>query len=156
MKQPLPAAKAHAKRTSRAPICQAAPWLALLLAACSDPGTGGTGIPGPTAGAEAPAPSPAPIEAPPPDALGPAAPPPGCTAPPAASSDPYTGLVRALADGCLLVGDRAIVITMATIQRRSGAAATAADLVPGIRVTVAPQPADPGRADAVVIEDTGI
>jgi hypothetical protein len=45
---------------------------------------------------------------------------------------------------------------MATIQRRSGAAATAADLVPGTRVTVAPEPADPGRAAVVTIEDTGI
>ena len=151
----LPPAKALAARANRAAICQAPLLLALLLAACSDPGTGGTGIPGPAAGVEAPAPSPAPIEAPPPNADAPAAPPPDCAAPPAASSAPYTGLVRALADGCLLVGDRAIVITMATIQRRSGAAVTAAELVPGIRVTVEPEPTDPGRADVVTIEDTG-
>ena len=149
----LPAAKAPAERASRATTCLAPLWLALLLAACSDPGTGGTGIPGPTAGAPA---SPAPVEAPPaPNADAPAAPPPDCAAPPAASADPFTGQVRAVADGCLLVGDRAIVITMATIQRRSGAAATAADLVPGIRVTVQPEPADPGRAGTVTIEDTG-
>jgi hypothetical protein len=146
----LPAAKAPAERASRATTCLAPLWLALLLAACSDPGTGGTGIPGPTAGAPA---SPAPVEAPPPSAEAPAAPPPGCAAPPAAGSDPYTGQVRALADGCLLVGDRAIVITMATIQRRSGAPATATDLVAGIRVTVEPEPADPGRAKAVILED---
>jgi len=126
----------------------------LLLAACSDPGTGGTGIPGPTAGVDAPAASPTPVEAPP-DALAPAAPPPGCAAPPAADSDPYTGLVRAVADGCLLVGDRAIVITMAVIQQRSGGTATAADLVAGIQVTVEPEPADPGRARIVTIEDSG-
>ena len=150
------AAKAPADRGARAPVSQAPLWLALLLAACSDPGTGGTGIPGPTAGTAAPAPSPAPVEAPPaPNADAPAAPPPDCAAPPAASADPFTGQVRAVADGCLLVGDRAIVITMATIQRRSGAAATAADLVPGIRVTVQPKPADPGRAGTVTIEDTG-
>ena len=140
-------------RCNRTLVCQAPMWFALLLAACSDPGSGGTGIPGPSA--DAPPRSPAPVEAPPPDADAPAAVPPDCAAPPGVGSGPYTGQVRAVADGCLLVGDRAIVITLAAIERRSGAAATAADVVPGIRVTVEPEPADAGRARAVIIEDTG-
>jgi hypothetical protein len=145
-----PATTPAAARGDRTLARQAPLWLALLLAACSDPGSGGTGIPGPSAGA--PPTSPAPVEAPPPNADAPAMPP-GCAAPPAASADPYTGEIRAVADDCLLVGDRAIVIAMATVQRRSGAAATAADLVAGMRVTVEPEAADPGRARTVIIED---
>jgi hypothetical protein len=128
-------------------------WLALLLVACSDPGSGGTGIPGPSAGAP---PAPAPVEAPPPNADAPAAVPPDCATTPGAGTEPYAGQVRALADGCLLVNERAIVITMAAIERRSGMAATAADLVVGIQVTVVPEPTDAGRARTVIIEDTGI
>ncbi len=149
----FPATAQPPRRSCRTSACLASLWLALLLAACSDPGSGGTGIPGPSAGA--PPASPAPVEAPPPAADAPATLPPGCAAPPGAGSDPYTGEVRAVADGCLLVGDRAIVITMATIERRSGGAATAAELAAGMRVTVEPEPADAGRARAVIIEDTG-
>lgn len=148
----IPASTTLPPSSWRTSAGQAPLWLAmLLLAACSDPGSGGTGIPGPSAGAP---PSPAPVEAPPPAADAPAMMPPDCAAPPGADSVPYTGEVRAVGDGCLLVGDRAIVITMATIARRSGAAATAAELVAGIRVTVEPEPADAGRARSVIIEDT--
>ena len=147
----LPAMTAPPGRTCRTPIRQSPLWLALLLVACSDPGSGGTGIPGPSAGAP---PAPSPVEAPPPDAESPAALPPDCGAPPGAGSEPYTGQVRALADGCLLVDDRAIVISLAAVERRSGAAATASELVVGMRVTVVPEPADAGRARTVIIEDT--
>jgi hypothetical protein len=146
----MPATTPAAGRGRRTLARQAPLWLALLLAACSDPGSGGTGIPGPSAGA--PPASPAPVEAPPANADAPALPP-GCAAPAAASAHPYSGEIRAVAEDCLLVGDRAIVITMATIRRRSGAAATAADLVAGMRVTVEPEAADPGRARTVIIED---
>ncbi|MET0509315.1 MAG: hypothetical protein ABWZ78_14230 [Burkholderiaceae bacterium] len=141
-------------------------WLAMVLAACSDPGSGGTGVPGDASSVAAPAPTPPPAGAPstpqpPPSSPLPGSPPAvgspaACSAPANASGAPYAGIIEAQADGCLLVGDRSIVIAGAQIVRRSGAAAVVAELVPGVHVTIEPEPTDPGRARTVTIDDIGI
>ena len=122
-------------------------WLALLLGGCG-PGSGGSGVPDSAAGAAPPASSPAPTA--PDGGMADAT----CTAPLGATSAPYAGNVQAVSETCLLVADRAIVIDGAQIVRRSGAMAGRADLVPGARVTVEPEPADPGRARLVIVEDS--
>ena len=141
-------------------------WLAMVLAACSDPGSGGTGVPGDASSVAAPTPTPPPAGAPSTPQPPPSSPPPGsppavgspaaCSAPANASGAPYAGIIEAQADGCLLVGDRSIVIAGAQIVRRSGAAAVVAELVPGVHVTIEPEPTDPGRARTVTIDDIGI
>jgi hypothetical protein len=80
---------------------------------------------------------------------------PACAAPANASAASYAGIIEAQSDGCLLVGGRSILITGARIVRRSGAVAEVAELVPGSQVTVEPDPADPGRAHTVTIDDIG-
>ena len=121
-------------------------WLVLLLGGCG-PGSGGSGVPDNVAGAAPPASNPAPTA--PSGGMADAS----CTAPPGVTSAPYAGTVQAVSEACLLVADRAIVIDRAQVVRRSGAMADRADLVPGARVTVEPEPADPGRARLVIVED---
>jgi hypothetical protein len=121
-------------------------WVALLLGGCG-PGSGGSGVPENATGVAPPATSPAPTA--PGGGMADAT----CAAPAGATSAPYTGSVQAVSETCLLVEDRAIVIHQAQIVRRSGAMASRGDLVPGVRVTIEPESADPGRASLVIVED---
>lgn len=117
---------------------------ALPLAGCG-PGSGGSGLPENTAGAAPPAPPPSSEPMPPPSA---------CPGPTGESVVPYFGTVRAVEAGCLLVGERWIVLDGAQIQRRGGPAASPADLVVGTVVTVTPRSDDAARALVVLIEGT--
>lgn len=121
-------------------------WLSILLGGCG-PGSGGSGVPDSATGVAPPATSPAPTA--PAGGIADTA----CAAPPGATSAPYAGNVQAVSETCLLVADRAIVIDRAQILRRSGTIASRSDLVPGVRVTIKPEPADPGRASLVIVED---
>lgn len=117
-------------------------WLSLLLGACSDPGSGGTGIPGTAA-------SPAPV-----GGNDSAAPDVGAScSTPGANSETFTGVIQSLNGDCLVVGERSIRIDTALILRRSGASANRNDLLPGTRVIVEPLTEDPSRARQVTIDD---
>lgn len=126
----------------------------LFAAGCSDPGSGGTGVPGTELGTGAPAPvsAPAPAPAPASGGIGDGA---ACDAPPGATTATFGGRVRAFAGTCLQVDERRIDVVSARVLRRSGAAATTTDLVVGVAVTVEPLPNDPARAATVVVEDVG-
>jgi hypothetical protein len=147
-----------------APGCVRQPALALLLllvAACGDPGSGGTGVPTATAPAAPPptsdpslAPTPSPTPSPPAGAPAAGIPDPGCRPPADASTAPFTGIVEAQSGGCLLVGGRSILVTDARVLLRSGGESTLEALVTGLTVTVEPDPADPGLARTVTIEDS--
>lgn len=135
-------------------------WLVIVAGAAASgcaPGSGGTGVPDNVSLAPAPAPTTAPApSAEPPPASPPSASPPaltGCMAPAGATTMSYTGTVRAVAGGCLLVDDRSISIAGAQVVRRSGGFSSAAELAAGQRVTVEPEPSDPARARVVTIED---
>lgn len=96
----------------------ASPWWLVLIVVigaittgCSDPGSGGSGVPGASA-------SPAPIDA------------------PATGASTLTGTIEALDATTLTVRGSRIDYTRATIVRSDGSAASAADLQLGQAVTV--------------------
>ena len=120
----------------------------LALAGCG-PGSGGSGLPDGALGTVPP-----PSGSPPPSSESPSAPA-ACPGATGESLVPYAGSIRAVEAGCLLVGERWIVLEGARIERRSGGSATLGELVIGIAVTVTPRSDDPSRALVVLIEDAG-
>ncbi len=121
------------------------------LFGCSDPGSGGTGVPDASSGIGGEVSAPAPI-APlpgsgPPQALD------ACAAPPNTVAQVFAGTIEARLGACLLVGGRRVDISTARIERSSGEEAGADALQVGLRVVVTPQAGDPSSAALVRLED---
>lgn len=121
----------------------AAVLLLLMLAGLTGcgPGSGGSGIPDSAATS-----SPLPVAPPPTDSA--------CASAVNGWTDAaaYSGTVRAVDAGCLLVGERGIRLDGTQIVGRSGAALTLADLAAGTLVTVEPRVDQPSTAASVIVE----
>lgn len=132
--------------------------LALAFAACSDPGSGGTGVPGTDLGVESggSAVSTAPgASSPTPPALpAPVVGPDACSVAFNAEARVFVGPVEARTGACLRVDGRRFDIGSARIQFASGMPASEADLLVGQRVTITPVAGDPSKAESIVIEDS--
>ncbi|MGE0311337.1 MAG: hypothetical protein AB7P21_06930 [Lautropia sp.] len=114
--------------------------LAAGFAACSDPGSGGTGVPEAalTPGDVVSGPAPA---APGVDGA--------CAVPPNADAGAFVGTIVARTGACLQVDERRVDITRARIEGVDGEPVGVDALTVGRRVSVSPSAGDPSRAESV-------
>lgn len=126
--------------------------LALVCVACSDPGTGGTGVPGAELGADGGLGTGVSAPAAPPAATAPGVDSNACAADSNADARVLVGRIEARTGACLRVDGRRFDIGATRIEFANGIPGSESDLQVGQRVTITPVAGEPSKAATVIIE----